>query len=669
MRRQRYSRNTALESLESRALLTTVMGELPLGEVVWTAAENPYRMIDHVTVPEGSTLRIEPGVIVHVQASLELNVRGSLVARGTPEEPIVFTSPPDAEHVPDRPRGAVGLPDGPPRWAGIHFRETRSSDNQLSYVDILYAQSDDGSVGVINSTAELDHISIGGTHLRMIYGNNASLAVRNSVFPDMFAEDEHPVQLGLDNVSEHIKLVGLPPADGQLIIQGNTFGTNRGHNDVIDAGSGLRPGPILQVLDNVFAGTGDELLDLGGDVYVAGNLFQNVTKDADNLDRRFANAISTGDGDARATIVVTRNVFVNIDQTMHVRGGNATIFEHNTVIDVHPPGSGTGAALALFADVGSERPARGAYLWGNLFVGTGAVFGNADQPDGHESQLGFAYNVVPQQLAVTSVAERSGTLMDLGPGNQVGEAQFVDRATGDFRLKTGSSGSGADPFGHDVGALVSTGVWISGEPESATVLNSVNLRVGGPGMFAFRFRLDEGAWSDVVRIGEGFAGVATERIASLQLHGLAPGTHRVEAIGQDFAGNWQESVAVSRRWTVVPGTAGDLNQDNVVDLQDVNLLCAAVLDQSGNLAFDLDGDDEVTSSDVLSLVIHGIGTSAGDANLDGQFNSADLVQIFQRAKYERPGTIATWDDGDWNCDGRFNSGDLVAAFQAGRYRT
>ncbi len=56
----------------------------------------------------------------------------------------------------------------------------------------------------------------------------------------------------------------------------------------------------------------------------------------------------------------------------------------------------------------------------------------------------------------------------------------------------------------------------------------------------------------------------------------------------------------------------------------------------------------------------------GDSNLDGMFSSADLVSIFQNAKYEAT-TPATWADGDWNFDGRFDSSDFVLAFRRSRY--
>lgn len=59
---------------------------------------------------------------------------------------------------------------------------------------------------------------------------------------------------------------------------------------------------------------------------------------------------------------------------------------------------------------------------------------------------------------------------------------------------------------------------------------------------------------------------------------------------------------------------------------------------------------------------------AGDANIDGVFNSTDLIRVFQIGEYED--LIAHnsgWSDGDWDDDDEFTSGDLVAAFQRGQY--
>ena len=55
----------------------------------------------------------------------------------------------------------------------------------------------------------------------------------------------------------------------------------------------------------------------------------------------------------------------------------------------------------------------------------------------------------------------------------------------------------------------------------------------------------------------------------------------------------------------------------------------------------------------------------GDANLDGVFDSSDLVAVFIVGQYEdNVPQNSSWATGDWNCDQEFTTSDLVAAFQA-----
>ncbi len=76
-------------------------------------------------------------------------------------------------------------------------------------------------------------------------------------------------------------------------------------------------------------------------------------------------------------------------------------------------------------------------------------------------------------------------------------------------------------------------------------------------------------------------------------------------------------------------------------------------------------------SGIHSATGYGVGGAriyAGDANFDGAFDSADIVQVFQAGRYEDfETTPATWMEGDWNEDSRFTSADLVSAMQTGRY--
>jgi len=57
----------------------------------WQLAGSPYLINGEVTIPNDSTLIIEPGVLVEFQGHYKLNVQGRLLAVGTVTDTIVFT--------------------------------------------------------------------------------------------------------------------------------------------------------------------------------------------------------------------------------------------------------------------------------------------------------------------------------------------------------------------------------------------------------------------------------------------------------------------------------------------------------------------------------------------------------------------------------------------------
>ena len=112
---------------------------------------------------------------------------------------------------------------------------------------------------------------------------------------------------------------------------------------------------------------------------------------------------------------------------------------------------------------------------------------------------------------------------------------------------------------------------------------------------------------------------------------------------------------------------GDLTGDGSVDIDDIDLLCAAIVNDNQNPLFDLDDDDAVGLPDMVTLVEDLMQTNFGDANLDGSFDSLDLIVVFAGGQYEDQAGNATWATGDWNCDGNFDSADLIWALQTGAY--
>jgi hypothetical protein len=116
----------------------------------------------------------------------------------------------------------------------------------------------------------------------------------------------------------------------------------------------------------------------------------------------------------------------------------------------------------------------------------------------------------------------------------------------------------------------------------------------------------------------------------------------------------------------IPGLRGDFNGNGSLDIDDIDLLSTEVRAATNSARFDLNADAVVNQMDHRVWVNEIRRTYFGDANLDGEFSSSDLVAVFQAGQYET-GQPAGWGNGDWNGDGLFNSSDFVTAFDAGGY--
>ena len=142
----------------------------------------------------------------------------------------------------------------------------------------------------------------------------------------------------------------------------------------------------------------------------------------------------------------------------------------------------------------------------------------------------------------------------------------------------------------------------------------------------------------------------------------------------------RSSFAVGFRVTSIP-PEGDYNLDGNLDVLDIDLQAAemrkALADQDlatfdhnrdGIIDVGLAGADPSKLGDRLIWIGKLRGTWVGDVNLDGEFNSGDLVAVFGAGEYEDE-TVnnSGWEEGDWDGDGDFATGDLVLAFQDGGY--
>ncbi|MBT8067382.1 MAG: hypothetical protein KJO09_09085 [Gammaproteobacteria bacterium] len=115
--------------------------------------------------------------------------------------------------------------------------------------------------------------------------------------------------------------------------------------------------------------------------------------------------------------------------------------------------------------------------------------------------------------------------------------------------------------------------------------------------------------------------------------------------------------------SAIPGTAkaADFNGDGVFDIVDIDALVMEIIAGTNNPSFDLTGDGLVDVADLAKWRAdaaeqngYTVPYLAGDANLDGDVNAADLNEVGQNWQ----GSPNTWSGGDFNASGVVDAEDL-----------
>jgi hypothetical protein len=117
-------------SVAQAADFETLGGNLP--KLVESRGK-PYLVVSDVYVPSGKTIRIEPGVVMLFKNFTEMHVEGRLIAEGTSERPIVFSSEFDKTFNP-----SSALHANPYDWNGISIQEN-GLGSSFSQAKLMYS--------------------------------------------------------------------------------------------------------------------------------------------------------------------------------------------------------------------------------------------------------------------------------------------------------------------------------------------------------------------------------------------------------------------------------------------------------------------------------------------------------------------------------------------------
>jgi hypothetical protein len=489
----------------------TVSGLLT-SDTTWTAAGGPYDITATLTVPVGRSLTIEPGATVWFGSGAGLVVAGRLVAEGTETARIRFTRPP----------GGTG------QWNGIQFNGTLA-DNRIRFADFEFSDGGTHHVGGSNSKLWIEGCTwqAGGSRSIIELANSSAL-IRGNRLPDLVG-------------AEHIH-GGPVPLGGFVRIEENIFGTTTLLNDIIDFTGAKRPGPVLEILNNVFTAASDDVLDLDGtDAWVEGNLFMHVHKANPNVGDT-SSAISFGEDNGYGPhVLAIRNFFYDVDHVALCKEGGTLSLLNNTAVGVQV------AALNFSEPERNTRPGASAVLDGNLFWNPPGWSGTNFQ------------NRFPTNGSVLLTAHRNlllpGDTVLGGTDNWVGDPMLFNVSSNavsviGFRSalapRSGSPVLGRGPNGIDLGAAVSSWASLSGVPLAFSGQRAATLTVGGPGISNYVYRVNSGPWSPERPVA-----------SKIQLNDLTTGDYRVEVLGRkaDGASQPTEQPTQSTSWTVIQDLA------------------------------------------------------------------------------------------------------------------
>ena len=147
----------------SPAFSQTTVSQNITQNTVWDLAGSPYVLTQNISVSNGATLTIEPGVVVkadNFDFTDPLTVNGTLLAQGTALQPIVFTDIADDEYGGDTNGDGNSTAPHAGDWGGIRITANSGNSSLLEYCLFRYGGDDgigDAALEIVGSSPTISN--------------------------------------------------------------------------------------------------------------------------------------------------------------------------------------------------------------------------------------------------------------------------------------------------------------------------------------------------------------------------------------------------------------------------------------------------------------------------------------------------------------------------------
>lgn len=355
-------------------------GSTITSDLTLTKANSPYLINDTAQrVNQGATLTIEPGVVIKFRNASWLLADGNIVADGTPDDPIVFTSFADDTYGGDM----DGVTTAPFRgsWFGVELSNKSATS---SFDHIIFRYGGNYGAGAIYRRAMLYVAETSPSITNSIfeyskaygvYMDHASSTISNSIFRD--------------NIGDTTS-TGIYVNQGAPVISGNIFTGNK-------VGLSTNASNVV-IADNNFSGNTNAVL-IGGSI---GSITGNSGSPGDTINLTGSISIAFATTTLAANPMpyfLSGTVTVAASSTLDIKEG--TVIQGSTV--------GSPSALSVFGKLNIETgtttgvifssnesaPRRGAWIGIIMNPGSSSNIKGATIRD---AQIGIKYNGSPISL-------------------------------------------------------------------------------------------------------------------------------------------------------------------------------------------------------------------------------------------------------------------------------